>query len=180
MNLNEDILRIKEVMGLNEQFPEEMPTDNVEPQEVPTDDTQTQEVPEPEEQPKEPIDFSNSVVPQIVWRAGRVSGSTKGGGIWFGETKKDVENFAWSVRDERREGLPYYINLQNPRYYKNFWNDYLIKAREAGRDVLMNALIDAGYDGIIIDTDTWNDTADEYAVTSKQFIVFDPKNVIPA
>ena len=180
MNLHEDILRIKEVMGLNEQFPEEMPTDNMEPQEVPTDDTQTQEVPDSEEHPKEPIDFSNSVVPQIVWRAGRVSSSPKGGGIWFGETKKDVENFAWSVRDERREGLPYYINLQNPRYYKNFWNDYLIKASKAGRDVLMNVLINAGYDGIIIGDDTWNDTGDEYAVTSKQFIVFDPENVMPA
>ena len=56
----------------------------------------------------------------------------------------------------------------------------MIKAKGAGRDVLMNALMNAGYDGIIIDTDTWNDTADEYAVTSKQFIVFDPKNVKPA
>lgn len=176
MNLQENISRIKEVMNLKEQFPEDMPSVNVDPKEVPIDDMETQEVPEPEQ----PKDFSNSVVPQIVWRAGRVSGSPKGGGIWFGETKKDVENFAWSVRDERREGLPYYINLQNPRYYKNFWNDYLIKASNAGRDVLMNALINAGYDGIIIGDDTWNDTGDEYAVTSKQFIVFDPENVMPA
>ena len=176
MNLQENISRIKEVMNLKEQFPEDIPSVNVGPKEVPIDDMETQEEPEPEQ----PKDFSNSVVPQIVWRAGRVSGSPKGGGIWFGETKKDVENFVWSVRDERREGLPYFINLQNPRYYKNFWNDYLIKAREAGRDVLMNALINAGYDGIIIGDDTWNDTGDEYAVTSKQFIVFDPENVMPA
>jgi hypothetical protein len=72
INLTEEILRIKQVMGLSEQFPEEMSMDNLKPQEVSTDDTQTQEVPDSEEQPKEPIDFSNSVVPQIVWRAGRV------------------------------------------------------------------------------------------------------------
>ena len=179
MNLQENIIRIKQVMGLNEQYPEGIDPKDLEALEVPIDNAEPEEIPN-EEEPKDSDDFSNSVIPQIVWRAGRVGVSPKGGGIWFGETKKDVENFAWSVRDERREGLPYYINLQNPRYYKNFWNDYLIKAREAGRDVLMNALMDAGYDGIIIDTDTWNDTADEYAVTSKQFIVFDPKNVKPA
>lgn len=179
MNLQENIIRIKEVMGLNEQYPDGIDLRDLEAQEVPIDNLEPQETPNQEES-KDSDDFSNSVVPQIVWRAGRVGVSPKGGGIWFGENKKDVENFAWSVRDERREGLPYYINLENPRYYKNFWNDYLIKAREAGRDVLMNALMNAGYDGIIIDTDTWNDTGDEYAVTSKQFIVFDPKNVKPA
>ena len=179
MNLQENILRIKEMMGLNEQFPEGIDTKDLEAKEVPIDNVKPEETPN-EEEPKDSDDFSNSVVPQIVWRAGRVGVSPKGGGIWFGETKKDVENFAWSVRDEKREGLPYYINLQNPKYYKNFWNDYLRKAKVVGRDVLMNALMNAGYDGIIIDTDTWNDTADEYAVTSKQFIVFDPKNVKPA
>lgn len=178
-SLQENIIRIKQVMGLNEQYPEGIDPKDLEALEVPIDNVEPEETPNQEE-PKDSDDFSNSVVPQIVWRAGRVGSSPKGGGIWFGETKKDVENFAWSVRDERREGLPYYINLQNPRYYKNFWNDYLIKAKGAGRDVLMNALMNAGYDGIIIDTDTWNDTADEYAVTSKQFIVFDPKNVKPA
>ena len=59
-------------MGLNEQFPEEMSIDNMKPQEMQTDNTQTQEVPDSEQQSEEPIDFSNSVVPQIVWRAGRV------------------------------------------------------------------------------------------------------------
>jgi septum formation inhibitor-activating ATPase MinD len=48
-----------------------------------------------------------------------------------------------------------------------------------GREKLMNRLIKLGYDGIIIDTDTWNDTGDENAVTSKQFIVFNPENVRP-
>jgi hypothetical protein len=43
----------------------------------------------------------------------------------------------------------------------------------------MNSLIKLGHDGIIIDTDTWNDTGDENAVTSKQFIVFNPENVKP-
>lgn len=179
MNLQENILRIKEVMGLNEQFPQGIDPKDLESQEVPLDDVQPEETPT-EEQPKDANDFSNSVVPQVVWRAGRVSSSPKGGGIWFGEAKQDVENFAWSVRDEKREGLPYYINLQNPKYYDNFWNDYLLKARASGKDVLMKELMNAGYDGIIIDSDTWNDTGDEYAVTSKQFIVFNPKNVKPA
>jgi hypothetical protein len=42
INLTEEILRIKEVMGLNEQFPEEMSIDNMKPQEMQTDNTQTQ------------------------------------------------------------------------------------------------------------------------------------------
>ena len=44
---------------------------------------------------------------------------------------------------------------------------------------LMNKLKDEGYDGIVINTDTWNDTGDENAVTSKQFIVFDEKQIKP-
>ncbi len=126
MNLQENISRIREVMGLNEQYPEGIDPKDLEALEVPIDNVEPEEIPN-EEEPKDSDDFSNSVVPQIVWRAGRVGVSPKGGGIWFGETKKDVENFAWSVRDERREGLPYYINLQNPRYYKNFWKIFSSK-----------------------------------------------------
>jgi hypothetical protein len=48
------------------------------------------------------------------------------------------------------------------------------------REGLMNKLVSEGYDGIIIDTDTWNDTGDEYSVTSKQYVVFNPENIKPA
>ena len=92
----------------------------------------------------------------------------------------DVEKFAWSVRNEKREGKPYYINLQNPRYYDGFWHGYLSDADSFKREGLMNRLVSEGYDGIIIDTDTWNDTGDEYAVTSKQYVVFNPENIKPA
>ena len=44
----------------------------------------------------------------------------------------------------------------------------------------MNRLASEGHDGIIIDTDTWNDTGDEYSVTSKQYVVFNPENIKPA
>ena len=43
----------------------------------------------------------------------------------------------------------------------------------------MYNLIDLGHDGIIIDTDTWNDTGDENSVRSKQYVVFNPENVKP-
>ena len=38
-------------------------------------------------------------------------------------------------------------------------------------------LISRGYDGIFIDTDTWNDTGDDNSITSKQYVVFDKKNI---
>jgi hypothetical protein len=104
----------------------------------------------------------------------------RGGGIWFAENKEDVEKFAWSVRNEKREGKPYHINLQNPFYYDSFWYGYLNDAESQGREQLMDMLAADGHDGIIIDTDTWNDTGDEYSVTSKQYIVFNPENVKPA
>ena len=106
----------------------------------------------------------------------------RGGGLWFAETKDGVENFAWSVRNEKREGRPYHINLQNPFYYDSFWHGYVndVSRDPHGREQLMYDLVERGYDGIIIDTDTWNDTGDDYSVTSKQYIVFDTKNVKPA
>ena len=84
------------------------------------------------------------------------------------------------MRNEKREGKPYYINLQNPRYYDGFWHGYLSDADTFKREALMNRLASEGYDGIIIDTDTWNDTGDEYSVTSKQYVVFNLENIKPA
>ena len=127
-------------------------------------------------------DFSNSKVKDIVWRAGNINLNPKSGGLWFAETKDDVEKFAWSVKNEKREGVPYHINLQNPFYYDSFWHGYIndVKYGPNRREQLMYKLIKQGYDGIIIDTDTWNSTGDEYSVTSKQYIVFNPENVKPA
>ena len=125
----------------------------------------------------------NPEINDIVWRAGKVELTPYSGGIWFGENKEDVEKFASSVRHEKRLGKPYRIRINNPKYYDNHWWGYLKdveKYDSYNRDDLMNDLISAGHDGIIIDTDTWNDTGDDNAVTSKQFVVFDKKNISPA
>ena len=132
-----------------------------------------------------PSDFKNSKITDVVWRAGDIKLNPRGGGIWFGETKGDVEKFALSVRGEKRTGKPYVLIIKNPKYYDRFWYGYLTdvepKYKSGGkeRELLMNKLISEGYDGIVIDTDTWNDTGDENAVTSKQYVVFDPTQVIP-
>ena len=124
-----------------------------------------------------------SKVNDIVWRAGDLEMKPHGGGIWFGENKEDVEKFAMSVRNEKRVGKPYKIRINNPKYYDKFWWGYLKdveKYENHDRDKLMNDLISQGYDGIIIDTDTWNDTSDDNRVTSKQYVVFDRNNISPA
>ncbi len=172
MNLQEQITRMKQVMGIYEQFPEDLPTSQVANSfnsELPMDQDKS--------------DFSNSQVQDIVWRAGGLKLNPKRGGLWFAENKEDVEKFTKSMGGEQKEVLPYLINLQNPRKLASFWNDYLKIVgykHENAREDYMNQLLKSGYDGIIIDTDTWNDTGDENAVTSKQYIVFDPKNVKPA
>lgn len=141
--------------------------------------------------------FSNSKVQDVVWRVGDDIDKLhpKTSGIWFAENKEDVEKFAKTFDDRFTNmiGKPYYINLENPKHLSGFWNDYIRKTekylfqranfdmnydlRDARRDY-HTFLIKEGYDGIIIDTDTWNDTANpETSVTSKQYIVFDPKNV---
>jgi hypothetical protein len=155
MNLQEQISRIHEMMGLIKEEEENFPYI------------------EKKYDEENQSDFSNSEVKDIVWRSG---------GIWFGETKDGVEKFALSVRGEKREGKPYYINLENPKYYSSFWWGYIeaVGYDRNGRRMLMNKLQSQGYDGIIIDTDTWNDTGDEYSVTSKQYVVFNPENVKPA
>lgn len=175
MNLQEDIYRIRQMMGLNEQsFLQSLIKD--------IEEKRKQQNPfrGKEYNPENTGDFSNSKVKEIVWRGGQMNLTPSSGGIWFAENKEDVEKFAWSVRKEKREGKPYHINLQNPFYYNGFWNGYLIDAESQGREELMDMLVSDGYDGIIIGTDTWNDTGDEYSVTSKQFIVFNPENIKPA
>ncbi len=156
-NLQEQISRMKSMMGLSEQFDENLPSE------------------------EKDSDFSNSEVKDVVWRAGELNLNPKSGGLWFGETKDGVEKFALSVRGEKREGKPYLINLQNPFYFDSFWHGYInsIGYEPNGREMLMKKLQSQGYDGIIIDTDTWNDTGDDYSVTSKQYVVFDTNNVKP-
>jgi len=175
MNLQENINRIKEVMGLKEQSYLEFLSKR-------TDEKRKEQNPYrgKEYNPENDGDFSNSEVKEIVWRAGDMRLDPRGGGIWFAETKKGVEDFAYSVRNEKREGKPYHINLQNPKYYDDFWHGYLDDAVSQGREQLMDMLAADGHDGIIIGEDTWNNTGDEYAVTSKQYVVFNPENIKPA
>lgn len=128
-------------------------------------------------------DFSDSVVQDVVWRAGEVKLNPKAGGLWFGDSKEGVEKFAWSVRNEKREGKPYYINLKNPYFFEEgFWRGYIevIGYKPLGRQELMLKLMSEGFDGIIINDDTWNDTGDEFSVYGKQYIVFDEQDVRPA
>lgn len=140
--------------------------------------------------------FPNSKVKDIVWRVGDDIDKLhpKTSGIWFAEDKESVEKFAKTFDDRFTNmiGKPYYINLENPKYLDGFWHDYIPRTeqylfqngmnmnydiRDARREY-HNFLIKQGHDGIIIDTDTWNDTAKpETSVTSKQYVVFDPKNV---
>ena len=175
MNLQENIQRIKEVMGLKEQSFLDYISKKA-------DEIRKQQNPYrgKEYNPENTGDFSDSKVKEIVWRAGEMKLDVRGGGMWFAENKEDVEKFTWSVRNEKREGKPYHINLQNPFYYDSFWYGYLNDAESQGREQLMDMLVSDGHDGIIIDTDTWNDTGDEYSVTSKQYVVFNPENVKPA
>ncbi len=130
-------------------------------------------------------DFQNSKVTDVVWRAGGLDNFQKGGGLWFGVNKSDVEKFSRSVRREERQGKPYHINLENPYYFDSFWHGYVTAAESKGyrngRERLMHDLVKQGYDGIIIGEDMWNDTADEDTqVWSKQYIVFNPENIKPA
>jgi len=135
--------------------------------------------------PESETDFPNSKVTDVVWRAGGLDDFHQGGGIWFGESKEDVEKFVRSVRGEERQGKPYHINLENPYYFDSFWHGYVnaaeSKGHRGGRERLMHDLVRQGYDGIIIGEDMWNDTADpETQVWSKQYIVFNPENIKPA
>ena len=175
MNLQENIQRIREMMKLKESSFASHMRDNLDQKRKEQNPYRGKEY-----NPENTGNFSDSKVKDIVWRAGEIKLDPRSGGIWFAENKEDVEKFAWSVRNEKREGKPYHINLQNPFYYEGFWYGYLNDANSQGREQLMDMLAADGHDGIIIDTDTWNDTGDEYSVTSKQYVVFNPENVKPA
>ena len=175
MNLQENIQRIREMMKLKESSFASYVRDNLDQKRKEQNPYRGKEY-----NPENTGNFSDSKVKDIVWRAGEIKLDPRAGGIWFAENKEDVEKFAWSVRNEKREGKPYHINLQNPFYYEGFWYGYLNDANSQGREQLMDMLAADGHDGIIIDTDTWNDTGDEYSVTSKQYVVFNPENVKPA
>jgi hypothetical protein len=115
-----------------------------------------------------------------VWRVGGIDLNLKSGGIWFAETKDGAEKFAKSVRNSDEEAKQYIITLNNPKYFNSFWNDYIWEIQvnySYSRYALMNYLMNLGYDGMYIDTDTWNDTADEFSVTSKQYVVFSESQV---
>ena len=89
MNLLEDIARIKEVMGLNEQsFLKHLHDKSIE--------KEKEEFPHKDKKynPDSDLDFSNSKVKDIVWRAGGMELFPHAGGLWFAENKEDVEKFA--------------------------------------------------------------------------------------
>lgn len=158
MNLQENIRRIKEVMGVYEQI-QPMTDDEIEARE----------------------NFSNSQIQDVVWRIGPIRVSQKGGGIWFADSKQASENFVMTMSGQKQQSTPYHINLQNPYYFDNFWRGYIeATSVPGGRENLMNQLLKQGYDGIVIGEDWWNDSGDEYAVYGKQYIVFNEKNVKPA
>lgn len=178
MNLHENITRVKKLMGLSESKIiynmdlvelggrlEDLPMYNK------------------DKSTKKDDDFSQSKVTDVVWRAGELKLDTRSGGLWFGDSKDGVEKFAISVRNEKREGKPYHINLQNPYFIEDgFWRGYvdMLGYEQEGRKLLMLKLLGEGYDGIIINDDWWNDTGDENAVYGKQYVVFDEKDVKPA
>ena len=182
MNLQEEINRIKEKMAINE-----IGGGSLEDLIDMSFKKDREENPYMSKQynPENENDFSDSKITDVVWRAGGLDNFHKGGGIWFAENKSDVEKFAISVRGEKRQGIPYYINLQNPYYFDSFWHGYVnaaeSKGYRGGREKLMHDLVKQGYDGIIIGKDMWNDTGDpETEVYSKQYIVFNPENIKPA
>jgi hypothetical protein len=132
--------------------------------------------------------LNDSKVKNIVYRSGDIIHNPNQGGIWFSETKIGSENFMMGMYGKKVEAIPYHIILKNPKYLKNFWHTYLPnvesinrKGEKTGqsREKYSSQLMKQGYDGIVIGHDMWNDTGDEYAVESMQYVVFDPSNVFP-
>lgn len=116
----------------------------------------------------------------VGWRVGGVELNTNSGGIWFAETKDGAEKFAKSVRNNNEEAKKYILNFKNPKYYPSFWGDYIWDVEREysyDRSKLMDDLISHGYDGMFIDTDTWNDTGDKFSVKSKQYVVFNKSQI---
>jgi len=125
--------------------------------------------------------FPNSKVKKIVYRAGLLKLNQHMGGIWFGESEGDVNKFSKEVRGYSNNTIHYcLINLQNPKYYDmGHWHGYIraVDKLRDDRDRLMDILISEGYDGIIIDRDTWNDGDRKYRVTSEQYVVFNTNQI---
>ena len=132
--------------------------------------------------------FPNSKIKKIVFRQGKMEHSVTSGGIWFGESEEDVLAFTKSVRREIPQHMHIMniclIDLRNPYYFESFWRDYIERVEDYmykgiydGREQIMKKLINLGHDGFIVGEDTWNDTGNEFAVISEQFVVFSPNQI---
>jgi hypothetical protein len=185
MNLQEEISKIKRMMSINENHSNKKIIYNLDLIELGGDvwDVIESSYKNKIKKVEKNEVFSESVVKDIVWRVGELKLIPRSGGLWFGDSKEGVENFAWSVKGEKRVGKPYHINLKNPYFFADgFWHGYVEKVGyySLGRQILMHELMSKGHDGIIINDDTWNDTGDKYSVYGKQYIVFDENDVRPA
>lgn len=133
---------------------------------------------------------SKSTIIDECYRIGILSPKydfSKSGGIWFSEKEIDVINFHISMDAHKiRESSPVYkckLTFNNPKIYYRFWNghdSYLsdVDNFRYSRLNLMNHLIEKGYDSIIINEDTWNDSSDKYQSShSKQFVAFNYNQV---
>ena len=84
-NLQENIQRIRQMMGLDEQsFLQDIKN------KVDQDRRDKNPYRGKEYNPENTGDFSNSKVKDVVWRAGGMGLDPKSGGIWFAENKEDV------------------------------------------------------------------------------------------
>jgi len=119
----------------------------------------------------------------VVWRTGNIKLNANSGGIWFADSKIDVENFAKTFNRPDKIAKKYIVTIKNPKYYNSFWgvgdSSYIGDTRNYyyDRDFLMKSLIELGYDGIIIDKDVWNDSGDENSAFSKQYVVFSQSQI---
>ena len=80
--------------------------------------------------------------------------------------------------------MGYIVNIKYNKMNWRFNQKNILKNRKGektgqSRGKYSSQLMNQGYDGIVIGHDMWNDTGDEYAVESMQYVVFDPSNVFP-
>ena len=59
--------------------------------------------------PENEIEFPDSKVTDVVWRAGGLDEFHKGGGIWFGVNKSDVEKFDTGDEDTQVYSKQYVV-----------------------------------------------------------------------
>ena len=124
--------------------------------------------------------FPNSKIKQIVYTQGKIEDIPGAGGIWLGDSKENVISLTKSTKPETIHKC--LINLIHPNTYDSFQHDYMgnlsdFEDKQHPRDYLKNKLLNQGYDGIRIEEDTWNDTTNDYFVTSEQYLVFELKNI---